>query len=196
MNELYYRIIVAALFIGVVGIRILVIDTLPSTRIRKRGGVYEVSTYTRILLIVLSIVQIMGFDAFRLNLGSAVDTIVRAAGILLMLIGSVTMTWPRLMSARRKAWAHPGTSRSEIPGHTLVRDGPYRFVRHPYYAGIVVGFLGLELSLASWLVVLVLPVVYDTIRQIKREEGQLLRDYGDEYRAYRSRTWRLIPFVY
>jgi protein-S-isoprenylcysteine O-methyltransferase Ste14 len=81
-------------------------------------------------------------------------------------------------------------------GGTLVDSGPYRLIRHPLYAGLIVGSLGLALTRLSW-ITLVLSVALFAILDVKRrrEEAWLLERYP-EYAAYRARTKALLPFIY
>lgn len=82
--------------------------------------------------------------------------------------------------------------------HRLIESGPYRFIRHPNYAGLLLVALGTALALASPLaagvaVALWLPIL---LVRIAREEGQLAERFGEAYEAYRRRTWRLVPGLY
>jgi protein-S-isoprenylcysteine O-methyltransferase len=82
--------------------------------------------------------------------------------------------------------------------HHVVRDGPYRFIRHPGYAGALLGLDGIGVGLGNWLSVLallVIPFAGLTVR-IKVEEATLVSALGDQYRAYASQTSRLIPGVW
>ena len=80
-------------------------------------------------------------------------------------------------------------------GHRVVASGPYRLLRHPSYAGALVGFLGAGIALDSWLSMLALvliPLLAIGVR-IHVEEAELARALGEEYRAYAHRTRRLVP---
>jgi len=83
------------------------------------------------------------------------------------------------------------------PGHTLVTTGIYGVIRHPSYLGLLIMSFGWGLAFRSWvgvlLAVLLLPPL---IARIRAEERLLASQFGDEYDAYRARTWRLIPWVY
>ena len=82
--------------------------------------------------------------------------------------------------------------------HRVVRDGPYRFVRHPGYAGALLGLLGIGVGLGNWLSVLtlvVIPVAALAVR-INVEEATLVSALGDQYRAYARQTNGLIPGVW
>jgi protein-S-isoprenylcysteine O-methyltransferase len=83
-------------------------------------------------------------------------------------------------------------------GHELVDSGPYRFVRHPSYAGFLIISFGFGLSfenLASLLVIF-LPACAVILWRIHVEERALLDALGERYRSYMRRTRRLIPLVF
>lgn len=82
--------------------------------------------------------------------------------------------------------------------HRVVQHGPYRTLRHPGYAGALLTLLGIGIALANWLsllVIFVVPVLALGIR-IKVEEETLNGALGPAYRAYASKTARLIPGVW
>jgi protein-S-isoprenylcysteine O-methyltransferase Ste14 len=83
-------------------------------------------------------------------------------------------------------------------GHRLKTDGLYRFVRHPSYAGSILSFIGFGLSLNNWisLPVISLPVTLAIIYRIHIEEKLLLQEFGEEFREYRKKTWRLVPLIF
>jgi protein-S-isoprenylcysteine O-methyltransferase Ste14 len=82
--------------------------------------------------------------------------------------------------------------------HQLIKNGPYRYIRHPSYLGILILTLGNGIALANWislLLCIVLPVT-GLINRIKVEEKELQHHFGEQYEDYRKSTWRLIPYVY
>ena len=82
-------------------------------------------------------------------------------------------------------------------GHRLVTHGPYRWIRHPLYAGGSVLVISLALLTSMWWLVagFIVPLTVLLLRT-RREEKNLTAEFGDKYRAYQSRTKRFIPFVY
>jgi protein-S-isoprenylcysteine O-methyltransferase len=82
--------------------------------------------------------------------------------------------------------------------HQIVRTGPYRFVRHPSYSGLVFAFLGLGLLLGNWISVLVLmvPIVVALAARIAVEERALHAAFGADYAEYAAHTKRLVPGLY
>ncbi len=83
------------------------------------------------------------------------------------------------------------------PGHRLVTDGPYRWLRHPRYVGIIVFAAGISLVFRSWLgLVLVAAITLVLLWRIHDEEALMRREFGAEWNAYAARSWRLVPLVY
>ena len=79
----------------------------------------------------------------------------------------------------------------------LMTDGPYAICRNPMLLGVLLYYLGFVILLASVKAALVL-VAYAAIMsvQVRAEERRLEADFGEAYLAYKSRTKRLIPFVW
>lgn len=82
-------------------------------------------------------------------------------------------------------------------GHTVVSDGPYRFVRHPGYAGGAVVYLALAIALDSlWALV---PAILTTIVLVARTalEDKTLQEELPGYREYAARVrYRLLPGIW
>ena len=84
------------------------------------------------------------------------------------------------------------------PGHRVVTTGPYRWVRHPSYAGGLVGLLGIGVALGSAAAVLALVLVplIGVLLRIQYEERTLRSALGADYDAYAAHTPRLIPGIW
>src|SRR3954453_18820592 len=83
-------------------------------------------------------------------------------------------------------------------GQTVVDTGPYARVRHPSYTGLLGFYLGLGICLDSYLSVaaaVLLPLAA-IVNRIAYEERPLLRELGEAYEVYSSRTRRLVPGVW
>jgi protein-S-isoprenylcysteine O-methyltransferase Ste14 len=81
------------------------------------------------------------------------------------------------------------------PDQGIVSSGPYRWVRHPSYTGLLLIVAGLGLVAGNWLALVgcvALPLAA-LLRRIHVEEAELTRVLGQPYRAYQARTKRLIP---
>ena len=83
------------------------------------------------------------------------------------------------------------------PGHTLVTSGVYGVIRHPSYLGLLINSLGWSLAFRSGVgVILTMLLIPALLARITAEENLLHDQFGDEYHAYCSHTWRLIPGIY
>jgi protein-S-isoprenylcysteine O-methyltransferase Ste14 len=114
-----------------------------------------------------------------------------ALGVILIGCG-VALSLRGLLDLRENLTPFP----RPLEGARLVESGSYRLVRHPIYGGLILGALGWGLTRASPLTLLgavALAVFFDL--KSRREEIWLSESYED-YRAYRSRTHRLLPWIY
>jgi protein-S-isoprenylcysteine O-methyltransferase Ste14 len=82
--------------------------------------------------------------------------------------------------------------------HQLMQRGLYKYLRHPSYTGSLLSFAGFGLSLNNWpgLAIIFLPVLITYIFRMNIEEKVLTEQFGLQYSDYKSRTKRLIPFIY
>lgn len=81
--------------------------------------------------------------------------------------------------------------------HQLIETGLYHRIRHPFYLGQVLAEPGIMLALRSPLAVVILVAsVWFVVKRMNREEQMLLDYFGDRYRSYRARTYRLLPHIY
>ena len=79
---------------------------------------------------------------------------------------------------------------------SLVRSGPYQFIRHPMYSAVIFACLGACIShgqITKWCWMVILCAVL--IVKIRREETLLARAYT-QYEDYQRQTQALVPFVY
>ena len=81
------------------------------------------------------------------------------------------------------------------PNQTVVDTGPYRWVRHPSYTGLLLTLVGLGVALGNWLSVAALAVVplIGLVVRIHVEERELLAGLGEPYRKYAEGRRRLVP---
>ena len=80
----------------------------------------------------------------------------------------------------------------------LIKKGPYKYIRHPAYAGAYLVFLGFGIATGSalGLVIIMVLILYSFSRRIKVEEKLMVECLGDEYRNYIQSTKKIIPFIY
>jgi protein-S-isoprenylcysteine O-methyltransferase Ste14 len=79
-------------------------------------------------------------------------------------------------------------------GHELVRTGPYRWVRHPIYSGIILALLGTALELGEWRGLLAVVLLYAGFKIKSRiEERTMAGVFGAEYDEYSRSTGAIFP---
>jgi protein-S-isoprenylcysteine O-methyltransferase Ste14 len=112
-------------------------------------------------------------------------------GIVLLATGLGFTVW-----ARRHLGRNWSASVVVKEGHALVRTGPYRYVRHPIYSGILLAFLGMVVTIGEWrgLVALLLAGVSFAVKS-RAEERRMLETFP-EYAEYARGTAAIVPSVY
>lgn len=120
------------------------------------------------------------------------DVVWSFAGFVLTFVGLIYSVWARTHLGRN--WSGTITVKE---GHRLIRTGPYRLSRHPIYTGFLLAVLGSALAartyeaLLGFMIILVAYVV-----KMRREEAFLIREFGQEYEAFRQEVKALIPFIF
>jgi protein-S-isoprenylcysteine O-methyltransferase Ste14 len=102
------------------------------------------------------------------------------------------------IAAARTLGSHYSRTLRTASHQTVVTDGPYGYIRHPGYAGVLLMWLGYGLALTSApaTVATTLPNLVAYLRRIDAEETMLGEALGLPYRAYQQQTRRLLPGVY
>ena len=117
---------------------------------------------------------------------------IRWLGVVLFVVGGALCIWPVFVLGNRFS----GLVAIQ-PGHTLVTNGIYGVIRHPSYLGLLMNSLGWAFAFRSLVgVLLAVLIVPPLVARISAEERLLSSQFGDEYDAYRNRTWRLVPGLY
>jgi protein-S-isoprenylcysteine O-methyltransferase Ste14 len=122
---------------------------------------------------------------------SATET-VYMVGVALVASGLVFTVWARITLGGN--WSATVTLKQD---HEIVRSGPYRWIRHPIYTGLLLAFLGSAISLGEWRGLLALFIAAAAFwRKLRVEEQWLDELFGAEYANYCRSTWALIPFLF
>ncbi|MCS7054585.1 MAG: isoprenylcysteine carboxylmethyltransferase family protein [Thermoflexales bacterium] len=144
------------------------------------------------LLIGLTARLTCGFLKIGVIRGEVRDPIVWG-GVLMVALG-----WGMRLWSQRALGRYFIGEVAVQPGQIVVRDGPYRWVRHPAYAGGLLSSIGFALMLSTWLGALISAamLVWAYAVRVPREEALLAQELGDAYRDYMARTKRFVPFVF
>ncbi len=112
-------------------------------------------------------------------------------GMVLCVTGLAFCLWARFTLGRN--WSGVVTLKG---GHELITRGPYAWVRHPIYTGLLTMFVATLLVLGHIAGIIAVPFVFVSIWiKLRYEEKLMLQKFSDEYAAYQQRVKRIIPFV-
>ena len=76
----------------------------------------------------------------------------------------------------------------------LVTDGPYRWIRHPFYVSMLLGVIATSLIAANWLLAITGVGMFSLLAvRASTEERNLVARFGRDYEEYRRRTGRFVP---
>jgi protein-S-isoprenylcysteine O-methyltransferase Ste14 len=110
-------------------------------------------------------------------------------GAFLTVVGVAFAIWARYRLGR--TW---GSNTKEDP--VLITSGPYAYVRHPLYAGAMLGLFGSALTGSIVAVVMFIISIIFCLLRIHKEERVMLGLFPGKYPAYQARTKRLIPHMW
>ena len=120
----------------------------------------------------------------------ASHALMAATGIIVVALGLAFAVWARIRLGRN--W---GTPMSQREDPELITSGPYAYVRHPIYSGIILAMVGSSIGhTVAWALPLVLFGAY-FIYSARREEEFMCRQFPQSYPAYMRRTHMLVPYV-
>jgi protein-S-isoprenylcysteine O-methyltransferase Ste14 len=155
----------------------------------KRGRVTwsrELRIRALVFVVVVVLYRLGVFRHHRVNS----DPWLAGLGLVLFALGLGFAIWARVHIGRN--WGTPMTQKVEPE---LVTSGPYRFVRHPIYSGILVAGVGTAVALSwFWLAAVGVAGIY-FVYSATVEERYLTQQFPDAYPAYRRSTKMLVPFV-
>ena len=162
----------------------------------RSGRVYQI----RVVVLVILLIVVLRSSHSRQSFATRILTrsSLFAPTVTLMWIGAVftavgiaVAIWARLYIGRN--WSPRPAMKEE---HELVTAGPYAFVRHPIYSGIILAALGSALTgtVVGAILLVVLGAVF--VSRVAREERIMLELFPGAYPPYQRRTKRLIPFVW
>jgi protein-S-isoprenylcysteine O-methyltransferase Ste14 len=160
---------------------------------QHRGGVARDQGTRVVIALGVGAAVALAF-VFRAHVPSArVPAALRAVGLVVMWCGLVVRAWAVITLGRAFR-----TTVEVDTDQPVITSGPYGYVRHPSYTGLLLIIAGTGLAVGNWLGVaacLLLPLPALVLR-IRVEEGELVRVLGEPYRSYQARTKRLVPGVW
>ncbi len=119
------------------------------------------------------------------------SNLVGIIGDVLCVAGVFLACWSRYLLG--KNWSVSVQLKQE---HELIEKGPYAYIRHPIYTGLLLLYSGNALIVGDWRGILAVAIVFVSFwRKLKLEEEWLGGHFGEAYVQYKSKTKALIPFI-
>lgn len=141
-----------------------------------------------VLLVVLLVARA---GAFRGSHVSNTDPWLGGIGFAVFILGLGLAVWARIYLGRN--WGMPMTRRDDPD---LVTTGPYHWIRHPIYTGILFGMVGTAIAVSWFWVIAVAVMAAYFIYSAIMEERSMASLFPDTYPEYKASTKMLIPFVF
>ena len=143
-----------------------------------------------IIVVVIAVLKIIFRDLPHANIFLS-NHFVQTCGVSICALGIAFAIWARIHIG--KNWGMPMTQKKEPE---LITTGPYRFVRHPIYTGLITAMIGSLLAEGfMWMIWLVCMGGY-FFYSAKKEERSMMLQFPEGYPEYMRRTKMLIPFIF
>ena len=189
-----------AWIIIITGVIILTINfiVLPGELIEERGRKKENvkkwdKVLTTICIVPLKGIYILSGLDYRFNWSTDLHVSIHIIGIVLSFLGSMLFTWSMVSNKFFSTMVRIQDER----GHTVANGGPYKYVRHPGYAGFNLMVLSTPIALGSVyalsmsFIVIVILIIRTAL------EDKTLNTELSGYKEYSEKVrYRLIPFIW
>jgi len=111
---------------------------------------------------------------------------------LFMFLGFITVFWAVITMRRSVIKVFPDVDKRA----KLIEGGPYRWIRHPMYSGVLLACFGLLLTQFTLIRFIVYIFLVSTLILKLSYEERLLKRHFKNYDLYKKKTFHLIPFIY
>lgn len=145
-----------------------------------------------VFLIVVALLASHAFDRFNSYYAAVSSNLfIDWAGVVLCALGIACALWARMHLGRN--WGMPMSVKVDSE---LVTSGPYAYVRHPIYSGVLLAMFGTALTVGWWWLLLFVFFGAYFIYSATQEEKRMMREFPSQYPEYKKRTNMIVPFVF
>jgi len=175
-----------------------VISEIVLSKMKKSGLENSINDYDkhtlRIIWITILLSLTIGIFVSTLSFGRiSVLPYQQILGLILIVIG-LLIRWIAILKLKENFTVDVSVKKDQ----EIIKDGIYKFIRHPAYSGSLLSFFGLSLMFTNvfTIFIIIIPIAISFLHRIKIEEKVLTRVIGTEYIEYAKQTKKLIPFIY
>jgi protein-S-isoprenylcysteine O-methyltransferase Ste14 len=158
-----------------------------TTANRSRRGGWRLRGVSAIIIIGASLIIRRLHGSGSLTVHSPVLEVI---GTIVFLSGLAFAVWARIHLGRN--WGMPMSQREEPE---LVTSGPYHYIRHPIYTGILSGLLGTALAINLYYLIALAVLAAYFVFSATVEERNMTASFPEQYPEYKAHSKMLIPFV-
>lgn len=134
----------------------------------------------------------LGWKPLPLTFHPSIQIVLLILGTLLYFPGMLVLLWARL-TLGKNYFVSTGFGAQLFKDHQLITSGPYAFIRHPMYAGLILASVGALLVYMTWTTVYFVLFAPLTLVRARREEQALSAEFGEPWQEYCRRVPMLIP---
>jgi protein-S-isoprenylcysteine O-methyltransferase Ste14 len=146
-----------------------------------------------LVCVLVALIWLIAIGLDRRAHASDIPLALQMVGLAMYLLSTAFIMWV----FRANSFAAPVVKVQAARQHHVVSNGPYAFVRHPMYSGIMLFFFGVPLLLGSWWGVAIAPVFAVLFAIRARIEERALVEGLPGYADYAARVrYRLVPGVW
>lgn len=146
--------------------------------------------WIRVALFLL-VVFLVKAGIFRGHTGVVSSPVLQGIGLAAFFVGLALALWARQYLGHN--WGMPMSRKAD---GELVTDGPYRYVRHPIYSGIILAGVGTAIALNFYALIIVALVGAYFVYSATVEERTMMERFPEAYPPYKESTKMLVPFVF
>jgi protein-S-isoprenylcysteine O-methyltransferase Ste14 len=118
-------------------------------------------------------------------------TLIIIIGVILTIFGLFIALWARIILGTN--WSGSVTFKEN---HELIEKGPYAYVRHPLYTGLLLMFLGTVIEAGTLGGLFGFPFLFiGCWIKLKQEESMMTKHFGEAYIRYKTKVKALIPYL-
>ena len=140
-----------------------------------------------IVLLIFQNIPMSILDENFIPMGYTVYSI----GIVFTAIGLIFSAWARHHLGSN--WSQAITIKED---HRLITSGPYAFVRHPIYTGLLLALIGTAIAIGKWRGLIAVALVFTVLMyKLILEEKLMQVQFGDSYKKYSRQVSALIPYI-
>jgi protein-S-isoprenylcysteine O-methyltransferase Ste14 len=140
--------------------------------------------------VLVTLIWLVAIGLDRRAQASDMPLPLQALGLAMYLLSTAFIMWV----FRENSFAAPVVKVQAERHHRVISSGPYAFVRHPMYSGIMLFFVGVPLLLGSWWGVAIAPAFAILFAIRARIEERALIEGLPDYADYAARVrYRLVP---